>query len=974
MQFSLAQRKDWQYSYAIPESVFPIVWKRIAIIYRDCYSSDVHRFLANVEARAPSQLGLYSEGFRQSLSELIRSLVSNDIDENQTGALFTLLQVWKDYVVGGVENRHELIPELLKLIPLFVKIGAQEEASRLYDIVLSVSMGPSWYKESQFSIMNTALEQISLEENPASKFPIVAGYLERASGEMTFQRYIRHEKSSLIGELFRRGMYAQGIQYFKRQSCGSTVELLRDAQTGTTDRISPTVGMRFPGGALDEQHAVLGMVRNATDIDWKLRWALLEIFLCGDSRHITDYAVEYAKLINEVHDTDVVRKMLQRLGLLVASEISFKERPNFMVAFINSLDSARHAEASQNLAWFKVRETSKHSEKDKEDEDTVDEKENEELAIEQHLYLPGTFGRQDSIKATKKILVNAEQQLQRKNVAIARTEAVRALKILQDGGWSLWGGNLSSDARRAEELLREGGATADDLIRCYGPLIEGERYVAKWTIADHLIEKIGDRLQVDKKSALLDTALEHIHLMVGDSGQHIEMFQFLAGSVSGDGQRELFQFICWLADHPQWIRRDRAAALILWLIEDRKVYFEEAAQLAFSNRLGYGADISAGAIDSMSRRQSKAVWESLALAIDVSAALAECMHVGRLTTLHRIAEKAIQAGIDEANAVAANIVGRFRLGKIEINTSDVGIALPSWAECVADEMHEIEQLGLLTREMLVRLENELTEVCRPLSIGDAWALEKAVAQSFRERSPWPLDRWNGKVRFALGRALLPYASQQNFRDVEAVLRVYNPYTPERTLDRQFVSPAPTIVRAIEQGTDYKTVIGFDDYVYLNYYEVLFVLDDSSDQVASRTIDIRAMILPHPSAIQNLFNPALNPAFGAREFADFNVGSVLGPTCIRSRPDFAYFGAFTPAFPLPSFTDLIHAHGGDFSRAAWRLGRSYEVEDIGRPECEGSYLAVKRSAVRLPAGMQLVWIIKLDNELAAVIDMNNKRMG
>src|SRR3546814_8078822 len=39
-----------------------------------------------------------------------------------------------------------------------------------------------------------------------------------ASGEMTFQRFVRYDKAEFIGALCRRGEYSNAVRYFLRQS------------------------------------------------------------------------------------------------------------------------------------------------------------------------------------------------------------------------------------------------------------------------------------------------------------------------------------------------------------------------------------------------------------------------------------------------------------------------------------------------------------------------------------------------------------------------------------------------------------------------------------------------------------------------------------------------------------------------------------------------------------------------------------
>jgi len=97
------------------------------------------------------------------------------------------------------------------------------------------------------------------------------------------------------------------------------------------------------------------------------------------------------------------------------------------------------------------------------------------------------------------------------------------------------------------------------------------------------------------------------------------------------------------------------------------------------------------------------------------------------------------------------------------------------------------------------------------------------------------------------------------------------------------------------------------------------------------------------------------------------------TCWRLDPDFACFGSFTPAFPLPTFTELISARESDFLRVNWRNGRSSNVCCLGRPMQEGCFLAVKRTAVQLPDGKKLAWILRVNGEIVTMVDSQNNKL-
>jgi len=124
--------------------------------------------------------------------------------------------------------------------------------------------------------------------------------------------------------------------------------------------------------------------------------------------------------------------------------------------------------------------------------------------------------------------------------------------------------------------------------------------------------------------------------------------------------------------------------------------------------------------------------------------------------------------------------------------------------------------------------------------------------------------------------------------------------------------------------------------------------------------------------RGFFTPSVDTSFRSKELPDYGSVTTSHETCYNLKPDFAFFGAFTPAFPLPSFTEMINAKEDDFSRVNWRNGRSSDVRYLGRPVQEGCLLAVKRAAVRLPDGKKLAWILRVNGETITMVDsLNNK---
>jgi len=767
---------------------------------------------------------------------------------------------------------------------------------------------------------------------------------------MTFQRFVRAEKSSLLGQIARHGRYRAALAYFRRQCCGSTEELWAEAQQGPIDKAGPLQGNRFPGGALDDQAAALALVRNSETVFWALRWAVLEIFHCGDSRHITDYADAFVKIANEV---GAVPELVRRAEIVVNAETPCDERPSFASAFRRELKPELHAAfatALVGLPPLKPPETPAPE---------VDRKTRDD-AEDGGLFHPGVFGRQQALRDADKVLEEAERQWSLGNQKLAKAQAVKVLQTAQEGGWGIWG-NLSAGARRAEEILVTQEASAENVIRYYAPLIEAERHVQKWIPAQHIIGKIGLLLNKAEGQRLLDAVIDHVRLVVGEAPQEIKAFGFLADDAHELSPAvEFFRFIVWLCSHPQWIRRDRAAAMLLWLVDQLPELFSEAVTTAFSMEEGYGPDVLCGVLDGLSARDAVASWDKINDVLDLAKVTQELRHVSRMAVLRRLATRADKAGSPSARTAIRLINDSFS-GQRRTGGKN---QLPRWASCLAPEWHQFEKV--VDADFVAAWEKSLEQLCSPLSVAEAWALEEAVSRSFRENPERPLNRWESKLRYALNLALWAYVPSESASALEAALRIYNPSEPERTLQSISSPAADQLLSAIRSG-DYSPILGSNATVFLNYHGVAF------KPSANRAHYIEVLCLLQPVSDQwGSLHPRLEQSFRSSQLPDPSIVKTPFETCCRLEPEEVFFGAFTPANPLSFFQHLVGAKIEDFVRCNWRYGRRSQVGQLGLPENEGCSLSVPRKALKIPSGLKLVWLIKLDGEVVALVDERNNR--
>jgi hypothetical protein len=386
-------------------------------------------------------------------------------------------------------------------------------------------------------------------------------------------------------------------------------------------------------------------------------------------------------------------------------------------------------------------------------------------------------------------------------------------------------------------------------------------------------------------------------------------------------------------------------------------------------KMGYSAEILCGVLDGISMTRPRDLWERVSTFLDIEGVLRNCRHMARLPVLHRIAQRAGNAGSITGAEIAARVVTQFRSGAIGLGGSEMGSDLSRWASCLSREWKALDQLGVVTSELKRLLEEKLTEMCAPLSIQSVWSLENAVSLSFREAVDQPLNRWESRVRFALSSVLFPYASTGNFSQIESVLRIFNPSLPECTLTPDFASPAEAVLTAISTGNDYAGAIGDAESFFLNYHEMTKRGGDGH----LLYIEVLAVIIPSSTVRRGFFLPSTDTSFRSKELPDLGSATISHETCWRLKPEIAFFGSFTPAFPLPAFTELIKARDGDFCRLNWRNGRSTDVQRCGCPVQEGCLLSIKRTGVRLPEEKKLAWIIRVNEETVTLVDSQNNQL-
>lgn len=969
LEFPLAERIHWDASYFIPETVIPRLYLQLAKLVLDCFPQHSFALLEVLERLFDAQLGLYNEGFREALQQVLRAFIERKPDGELADKVFALTLRWRDYVAANVENRFELVPELLQIVPLLTQLGADEEALRTYRLVLSLSMGPSWYKEDQLSMMSSTLEALpAASPVQGSSLAQIAALLERATGEMTFQRYVRADKGTFIGELCRRSRFGDAIRYFQHQSCGTLDELYSQAKSGNLDRVSALVGMRFPGAALEEQAALLALLRRTGNkATWQVRWALLEVYLHGDERHLADWGSQCASIISELtgrpSDLEAVGARVrsvaaslsaERAWLLLRSLVaglppemheefepySKAARAKLDAERVEQMASTMGLELNESEAQGTEAATRKQCRRKVSDDDQEEDR----------FVLPGTFGERSAVRTSRAQLDAAREHLRRRSFAAAVQESVNALMTLQAAGWSIWADNHSGAF--ADEIIRTHVSTADEVARIYGQLAIEERHTQRWRIASHLITQVSQKLDAEQQAAMLSAAIEHVSQIVGPAAP--AQFEYMGASPVASATESLTELLLWTLDHPSWARRDAAASMVLWLARQDSSWLPQLANLAFSMDTRNRADIAAAALDILSRENSATLWGHIEPHLDIPHVIAHCQHICRFAIFVRVAERATKRGVESAAAALKAALDRFPENTpLLAEAADPGppAYVPSTLYLL---WHELSELGVLSIAERERFNSEMASLCRPLPVSTALELEVLVAQGARENADSSNGRWATTIRYALNTALFQPMPASKLKKVEATLRTYNPESLQEPPNGDEL--LASLIEHLECGRERSYLPSQGDLVFLN-------LECSLEQDSRPVIvELTAHLVP-PRQLQR--GKTTPPSFKSTELPHPGPQEPLA-VCGRAMPDIAYFGCLSPAIATPRFLQLIGANADNTVRYHWRHGSTVTNLASSRRH-EAALLAIQRSALALPDGWRMEWVLRLNGNVKAVLN-------
>jgi hypothetical protein len=523
IDFSFDERSFWDRSYSLPEAVYPLIYSKITWYLTQFSHHQLVVFLENFKIKSQNQAGLYSEGFRKSLSEIIYGLVKAKYDKK---AIKKLLDIWSTFVLDCVENRWERTADLLKMIELYGLIKETKKGSEMFSTMLETSMGPSWYKEAQLDLLNTTIGLSNSNDQLNKYMKEFATILDYASGEMTFQRYVRVEKEVFIGNLIKSGNTQVAFDYFKTEVLPSPELIIRNAEKNILD--APRVGDGYSLGArnITEQSAVLQILNELEVKSLYLKWALAEVFTINDDvfRYCTNFGHFQAELLKNFEETkDTFTEESYKSVIHIACSDEFIEsRIDYLNCFKGEI-SEKGIKTIQgyllenNIQWDIGAPSNKSTRPDtRSKEDSLDKF--------NHSFIKEEKGREEII-----------------------TEGLRAFKAERV---NIWLGNWSNNSSIAKNNLKQ--LFSDDLeVFSYLKEFINNYSYDTWSMTSKLIWFLEGKLSIEKTEEVYKAIIRHFTLLVRPDSETIEKYAWIKSKSETLSNDELLsEFLIWFLNHP----------------------------------------------------------------------------------------------------------------------------------------------------------------------------------------------------------------------------------------------------------------------------------------------------------------------------------------------------------------------------------------------------------------------------------------
>lgn len=735
IDFTFDERSFWDRSYSLPETIYPIIYSKVTCYLVQFSHKELHNFLQSFQGKSQNQAGLYSEGYRKCLFEISSELVKANYEKVEINEL---LKIWRNYVIDNVENRWERTSDLLKIIELYGLISEKEKGIEVFKVMLQKSMGPSWYKESQLELLNTTLDLSNGEKELNKYLKEFAAILDYASGEMTFQRYVRVEKEVFIGNLIKSGKTNVAFNYFKAEVFPPPQLIIRNAEKNSFD--APRIGDGYCLGArnIKEQSGILEILKVIKVQSSYLKWALIEIFIINDDvfRYVSNFGGHQAQLLKRYEENSDLN--IEEFYKSVVQIASSKELKDDIDNYLNCFKS--------QISEKGIKTIQGHLLKNDISWDIVPEEQKSQIS-------------------TEKI---QEDCFEKFNLSIRKNDKTREV-LIKDGTdafikekVNIWFGNWSSSSNTAKSNLKQLFADEFEVFRYLKEFINHYSN-DPWSITSKLIWFLEGKLSLNKTEEIYRTIAEHLSLLVCPDDETIAKYKWIEDkSINQTNDELLAQFLIWFLNHPDEGYSKRAFNSLQKISQyEPELMIPILIKEVSSNE----PNISPVKCSLILKNISMTKPELICKILKSNSILFETLvNIEHFTIKKNLLDSAIALNKIGYNKLYNKIYNSFP--ETIVITGDV-VLEEDYLKAISYEIDELNDLQILNRKFYESLIEAIVEKCKSLSIKEFKKSDKYLLRSF------PNSYYDGRfeeiLNYALNVSITCRVDKNNLNEVYNIL-------------------------------------------------------------------------------------------------------------------------------------------------------------------------------------------------------------
>jgi hypothetical protein len=739
LNFSLDERSYWEKAYHIPEHLFPLIYSKIAELLCEFNIPEIEPFLQTLQKKSKDQMGLYSEGFRSSIYEVSKVLIKARYDSK---SISKIVNIWKEHTMMGLQNRWERTPELLKIVEIYSLNNDADQANYVFAEMLKTSMGPGWYKESQLDLLNTTLDLKVVDDSTDKYLQEFAGLLDWASGEMTFQRYVRYEKESFIACLINQSRLSAALKYFKNEIIPNPNVLIENAEANIID--APRQGDGYCLGArnITEESGILKILSNVEFESVYLKWAFCEIFVINDDifRYANDFASLQGKLLNQAESANspFLEEMLQTIAETCSNEEMKKELREYLNNMGEVLTETNRNKLKLHLKKVNV-------------EWNLERLDNTKIETSKEIK------RDDKFDIFNKSYVKS-------SVGNPNKQILEGLNAFKDERVSIWFSNWSKSSGETKEILKS--LFTNDIVTLTMLKESINKYDNEtWIIVERLLWFLEKNLSPLQIKEIYNLISEHFTLLIKPEQRAFDKYDWLVTEdIKDNNDSQLAKFLIWFLNHPVKRIRERATKSIQKLcVYDPTLIIPLLLEECLSEKPDISPEKCSQILVSLSESHSNLIIKVLSEDSSYLEKLKNLKHFSIRKHFRDIGLNLDKQGFKDLFEVMNNsfpdsvaLSGEVVLDEAFLNDIDY-------------QIQELNEMLLLDRAFCETILNSTKELCKPLNVSDFQKSDKYLLRSFYEDS-YKEGRFNHILRFALNIAISPRVSS---KDIDKVYEILN---------------------------------------------------------------------------------------------------------------------------------------------------------------------------------------------------------